>query len=280
MQKIYGNPENGCRPECTNFHPDICKYSRKLRKCYNVNCYRIHLKGTMRTRSPQVQQHALSRPWTNQFHNAQCPATLPFKTNLTKPPVPITLLTLPASLLVPTLIPRTQFFPTPTPWLRATPTQTPSNPHHQDTISVGSTLPCNHPPTLHNTTTRKSSQLQKSNRIQMINTLFYSKKIMNLQHQLDNTGGANGSSKKRKQVYLGKTRINQWLLTKYKDGHKQHNRSQPTKITITCRDNHQQYKQLQPARTIRTAKGSNNQQHLILHRYLRHHHLLQQKWID
>ena len=40
-KKYIENPENGCRPECTNFHPDICKYSRKLRKCYNANCYRI-----------------------------------------------------------------------------------------------------------------------------------------------------------------------------------------------------------------------------------------------
>ena len=40
--------------------------------------------------------------------------TLPLKTNLKKLPVPLTLLTLPAHILVPTLIPRTQFFPTPT----------------------------------------------------------------------------------------------------------------------------------------------------------------------
>ena len=38
---------------------------------------------------------------------------------------------------------------------------------------------------------------------------FLFEKRMNLQHQLDNTGGANGSSKRRKQVYWGKTRINQ-----------------------------------------------------------------------
>ena len=57
-KKYIENPENGCRPECTNFHPDICKYSRKLKKCYNVNCYRIHFKGTMCTKSIQVQQHA------------------------------------------------------------------------------------------------------------------------------------------------------------------------------------------------------------------------------
>ena len=110
------------------------------------------------------------------FINRTTMQTLPSKTNLTKPHIPLTLITLPTPLLVTTLIPRTQVFPTPTPWLQATPTQTLSNPHHQDTIPVGSTLPYNHSPTFHNTKTRKSSQLRKSNRTQMINSLFYSKK--------------------------------------------------------------------------------------------------------
>ena len=43
---------------------------------------------------------------------------------------------------------------------RAPETQTHSNPYHQDTISVGSTLPYNHSPTLHSTTARMISQLQ------------------------------------------------------------------------------------------------------------------------
>ena len=196
--------------------------------------------------------------------------TLPLKTNLTKPPIPLTLIPLPASVLVPTLIPRTQFFPTPTPWLRATTTQTPSNPHQKDTISVGSTLPYNHPPALHSITTRKDQPIAKikPNTDDKLSFLF---KKMTMQHQL-NTAGANGSPKRRKQVYCGKTKINQWLLTKYMDGHEQHNRSRPTKITITSRDDHQQGKQLQPTRMIRTAKCNKNQQHLILHRYLDHHH--------
>ena len=45
--------------------------------------------------------------------------------------------------------------------LELPPIQTQCNPYHQDTISVGSTLLYNHPPTLHNTTTRMISQLQK-----------------------------------------------------------------------------------------------------------------------
>ena len=32
-KKYIENPENGCKPECTNYHPDICKYSKKLRNC-------------------------------------------------------------------------------------------------------------------------------------------------------------------------------------------------------------------------------------------------------
>ena len=39
----------------------------------------------------------------------------------------------------------------------------------------------------------------------------------------------------------------------------QHNRSRPTKMTITSRNDQEQFKQLQPASTIRTAKGNNNQ---------------------
>ena len=81
---------------------------------------------------------------------------------------------------------------------------------------------------------------------------------------MDNTAGANGSAKRRKQVYWGKTRINQWLFTKSKDGHKQHNGSRPTKIIITSRDDHQQYQQLPPARTIRIVKDDNKNEPFIL----------------
>ena len=141
-----------------------------------MNCYRIHLKGTMRKRSPQVQQHALSGPQTNQFHNPYrlANSTLenkPHKTtrsfnplNSTRPS--ISSYTYSQNPILPYCHSLTSSYPHPNP----------SNPHHQDTISVGSTLPCNHPPTVHNTTTRKRSQMQKSNRTQMINSLFYSKK--------------------------------------------------------------------------------------------------------
>ena len=44
-KKYIENPECRCGPECTNYHRDICKYSMQFKKCYNVRCYRIHLKG-------------------------------------------------------------------------------------------------------------------------------------------------------------------------------------------------------------------------------------------
>ena len=44
-KKYIKNPDSRCGPESTNFHPDICKYSKK--KCYCVKCYRIHPKDTV-----------------------------------------------------------------------------------------------------------------------------------------------------------------------------------------------------------------------------------------
>ena len=64
-KKYIENPECSCGPECTNYHPDICKYSMQFRKCYNVRCYRIHLKETMRKRSLQEQHQVPSHLQTN-----------------------------------------------------------------------------------------------------------------------------------------------------------------------------------------------------------------------
>ena len=83
-KKYIDNPECRCGPECTNYHTDICKYSMQFRKCYNVRCYRIHLKGTMRKRSPQEQHQALSHPHINQFHKSSRPAHSTFANKLHK----------------------------------------------------------------------------------------------------------------------------------------------------------------------------------------------------
>ena len=72
---------------------------------------------------------------------------------------------------------------------------------------------------------------------------------MNLQHQLDNTTVANGSSKERNQVYWGKTIINQWLFTKSNDG------PQATKlITTNKKENSQQGR----SPTVPTTASSKN----------------------
>ena len=130
----------------------------QFRKCYNVRCYRTHIKGTMRKRSLPEQHQAPSHKQTNQFHKPyrlanSTFANKPQKTNHFFNPLNIT-----APLVITRLTPITQFLPTPTLGHRTLPTQTQSNPYHQDTISVGSTLLYNHPPTLHNTTARIISQ--------------------------------------------------------------------------------------------------------------------------
>ena len=130
----------------------------------------------MQKRSPQDQHQAPSHPQTNLFHNPNRPANSAFANKPQKPPISSTLIILHATLLITTLTPITKFFPTPTLGPLAPPTQTQSNPYHQDTISVGSTLLYNYPPTLHNTTARMISQLQKLNQIDKINFLTYSKK--------------------------------------------------------------------------------------------------------
>ena len=160
----------------TRMHPDICKYSMQFIKCYNVRCYRIHLMGTMLKRTAQEQNQGPSHPQTNQFQKPCRSANSAFASKPQKTTSFLTLRTLPAHLLITTLTHITQFLPTPTLGPRAPTTQTQSKPYHQDTISVGITLLYNNLNTIHNTTTRIISQLQKSYRMHMIIFLFYTKK--------------------------------------------------------------------------------------------------------
>ena len=148
----------------------------QFRECYHVRCYRIHLKGKLRKRSPQEQHQAPSHLQANQFHKPYRPANSAFANKPQKT----------TSFFNPHNITRTStnyntYSHNPIPPYsplgpRALITQTQSNPYHQDTISVGSTLLYNHHPTFQNTTARMISQLQKSNRIHMIIFLFYAKK--------------------------------------------------------------------------------------------------------
>ena len=133
--------------------------------------------------------------------------TLPVKTNLTKPPFPLTLLALPAPLLVPTLIPRTQFFPHSLTSSYPHPnSQQPSSPRHNLTRQHTAVQLPSHPPLYYHQKEQPIAKIEP-NTDDKFSFLF--EKIMNLQHQLDNTAGAIVSSKRRKQVYWGKTRINQ-----------------------------------------------------------------------
>ena len=88
-----------------------------------------------------VKHHHTSKQTS--FINPATLQTQPLQTNLRKPHLSLTLIILPAPLLITTPITK-----------RATPITYQSNPCHQDAISVGSTLLYNHPPTVHNTTAR------------------------------------------------------------------------------------------------------------------------------
>ena len=137
--------------------------------------------------------------------------TQPLQTNLRKPPVSLTLIILPGPLLITTLTPITQFLPTPTLGHQALPTQTQSNPyHHQDMHNLSrqhtTVQSPSHPPQYYCQNHQPIAKIE-SNTHDHFSFLY--EKIINLQHQLDNTAGENGSVKRRKHVYWGKTRVNQ-----------------------------------------------------------------------
>ena len=108
----------------------------------------------MHKRARQEQHHPLSPPQTKQFHNPCRPANSAFANkshkitrsfnnhNCTR--TPSNSYTYSHNQILPYFHSMTSRFPT----------QILSNPHHQDTISVHSTIPYNHPPTMHNTTTK------------------------------------------------------------------------------------------------------------------------------
>ena len=143
----------------------------------------------MRKRSPQVQQHALSQPQTNKFHNPYRPANSAIKSKPHKTTRPFN----PHNSTSPCI---SSYTNSQNPILSYSHSLTSSYPHpnsHQPS-SPRHNLRRQHTavqsaPTLHNITTRKISQLQKSNQTQMIKKKLF-EKIMNLQHQLDNKAGA------------------------------------------------------------------------------------------
>ena len=51
-RKYMENLEKSCRAQCNGYHPELCKYSRATRECYNDRCFRMHLKRTRRKQTP------------------------------------------------------------------------------------------------------------------------------------------------------------------------------------------------------------------------------------
>ena len=52
------------------YHPELCKYSRATRECYNDRCFRIHLKGTRRKQTPPATQEPSTTPRTTNQQQA------------------------------------------------------------------------------------------------------------------------------------------------------------------------------------------------------------------
>ena len=65
-RKYMENPERRCRAQCKGYYPELCKYSKATRECYNDRCFRILLKGTRRKQAPPATQEPSTTPYTNQ----------------------------------------------------------------------------------------------------------------------------------------------------------------------------------------------------------------------
>ena len=64
-RKYMENPEISCRAPCRGYHPELCKYSRAIRECYNDRCFRIHFKRTRRKQTPPATQEPSTNNSTN-----------------------------------------------------------------------------------------------------------------------------------------------------------------------------------------------------------------------
>ena len=69
-RKYMENPEISCRAPCRGYHPELCKYSRATRECYNNGCFRIHLKRTRRKQTPPATQEPSTTPRTTNQQQA------------------------------------------------------------------------------------------------------------------------------------------------------------------------------------------------------------------
>ena len=69
-RKYMENTEISCRAPCRGYHPELCKYSRTTRECYNDRCFRIHLKGTRHKQTPHATQEPSTTPRTTNQQQA------------------------------------------------------------------------------------------------------------------------------------------------------------------------------------------------------------------
>ena len=121
--------------------------------------------------------------------------TQPLQTNIRKPPVSLTLIILPTPLLITTLAQS----PNPN-------SEQPLSSRHNLTRQHTTVQSPSHPPQYYRQNDQPIAKIESNTHDHFS---FLVEKIINLQHQLDNTAGENGSVKRREQVYWGKTRINQ-----------------------------------------------------------------------
>ena len=109
-RKYMENPERTCRAQCKGYHPELCKYFRATKECYNDRCFRIHLKGTRRKQTlPSTQVPSTTPRITNQQQAMIATQNLAYK----RPPP---LLTLPSSMPPPLTLPLTNSLPHPAPY--------------------------------------------------------------------------------------------------------------------------------------------------------------------
>ena len=69
-RKYMKNPERSCRAQCKGYYPELCKYSRATRECYNDRCFRTHLKGTRQKQTPLSTQVPSTTPRTTNQQQA------------------------------------------------------------------------------------------------------------------------------------------------------------------------------------------------------------------
>ena len=99
-RKYMKNLERCCRPQCKGYHPELCKYSRATKECYNDRCFRIHLKGTRRKQTPPAIKEPSTTPRTTNQQQAMI-KTQKMAYNRPPPSIPPPLTLPPHQLITP-----------------------------------------------------------------------------------------------------------------------------------------------------------------------------------